>query len=88
MALGARPATVLSMILRQGLVIVAIGPAIGLGAALAAASLVGSFLAVSPTDPLTYVTVSAILTLVAPTACYVPARRAMAVDPVVALRHE
>jgi predicted permease len=88
MALGARPASVLGMILRQGLLIVGIGLAVGVAAALAAASLVGSFLAVSPTDPLTYVSVSAILTLVALVACYVPARRAMAVDPTVALRHE
>jgi ABC-type antimicrobial peptide transport system permease subunit len=88
MALGARPVSVLGMILRQGLLIVGIGLAIGIGAALAAASLVGSFLAVSATDPLTYVTVSAILTMVALAACYVPARRAMGVDPMVALRHE
>jgi ABC-type antimicrobial peptide transport system permease subunit len=88
MALGARPSSVLRMVLRQGLLIVAIGLAIGIAAALAAASLVGTFLAVSPTDPVTYLSVSLILVLVALAACYVPARRAMGVDPMVALRHE
>jgi putative ABC transport system permease protein len=88
MALGAQPASILSMILGQGMLIVGIGLALGLAAALAAARVVGGFLAVSATDPLTYISVTLVLTLVALTACYVPARRAMRVDPMVALRYE
>lgn len=88
MALGAQPVRILSMILGQGMLIVGIGLALGLAAALAAARVVGGFLAVSATDPFTYVTVTLVLTLVAVTACYVPARRAMRVDPMVALRYE
>jgi predicted permease len=88
MALGAQPTQILEMIFRQGLLIVAVGLVIGLIAALAAARVAGSLLAVSPTDPLTYVTVSAALTIVALLACFIPARRAMRVDPMVALRYE
>ena len=88
MALGAQPAQILKMIFRQGLVIVAVGLVLGLGAALAAAKVVGNFLAVSPTDPLKYITVSLVLTAVALFACYIPARRAMRVDPMEALRYE
>ncbi len=87
-ALGAQPIDILKMIFRQGLVVVGIGLALGLAVAFAAARVVGNFLAVSATDPLTYFSVSALLTLVALTACYVPARRAMRVDPMVALRYE
>jgi putative ABC transport system permease protein len=87
-ALGAQPADILKMIFRQGLVVVGIGLVLGLAVAFAAARVVGNFLAVSATDPLTYFSVSALLTLVALTACYVPARRAMRVDPMVALRYE
>lgn len=88
MALGARPLDILKMIFGQGLTIVGIGLIVGLAAAYGAGQLVGNFLTVSPTDPLTYFTVSAALTLVALTACYIPARRAMRVDPMVALHYE
>ena len=88
MALGAQRRDVLKMIFGQGLVIVGIGLALGLAAVLAASRVMGQFLIVSATDPLTYITVSALLALVALLACYIPARRAMNVDPMVALRYE
>jgi putative ABC transport system permease protein len=88
MALGAQRSDVLKMILGQGLFIVAIGLALGVVAALAISRLVGKLLIVSATDPLTYIAVSSLLALVALVACYIPARRAMRVDPMVALRYE
>ncbi|HEY6937550.1 MAG TPA: FtsX-like permease family protein, partial [Terriglobales bacterium] len=88
MALGAQPRQILRMILRQGIVIVAVGLVVGVLAALAAAKVVGTFLTVSPTDPITYAAVSVLLTLVALAACAIPARRAMQVDPMVALHYE
>ena len=88
MALGAQRTSILKMILGQGMVIVGIGLVLGIGGALAAAKVVGNFLAVSASDPLTYASVTGLLTLVALTACYVPAYRAMRVDPMVALRYE
>ena len=88
MALGAQPRQILRMILRQGIVIVAVGLVVGVLAALAAAKVVGTFLTVSPTDPITYAAVSVLLTLVALAACAIPARRAMRVDPMVALHYE
>jgi macrolide transport system ATP-binding/permease protein len=88
MALGARPLDILKMIFGHGFTIVGIGLVVGLAAAYGAAHLVGSFLTVSSTDPVTYIAVSAGLTLVALIACYIPARRAMRVDPMVALHYE
>ncbi|HLX76468.1 MAG TPA: FtsX-like permease family protein, partial [Terriglobales bacterium] len=88
MALGAQPRQILRMVLRQGIVIVVLGLAVGVLAALAASRVVGTFLTVSPTDPVTYVAVSVLLTLVALAACAIPARRAMRVDPMVALHYE
>jgi putative ABC transport system permease protein len=76
------------MIFGEGLLIVGIGLALGLAAVLAASRVMGQFLIVSATDPLTYISVSALLALVALLACYIPARRAMNVDPMVALRYE
>jgi putative ABC transport system permease protein len=88
MALGAQPADILKMVLREGLLIVGIGLAVGIAGALAAGQVVGSFLAVSARDPLTYAIVTATLLIVALSACFIPARRAMRVDPMVALRYE
>jgi putative ABC transport system permease protein len=87
-ALGAERSDVLRMVFRQGLVIVGVGLALGLAAAFASARVVSSFLAVSAVDPVTYITGSVALALVALLASYIPARRAMRVDPMVALRHE
>jgi putative ABC transport system permease protein len=87
-ALGAQPSNILKMIFRHGFLIVGVGLVLGIGLALAAAQVVGNFLIVSPLDPATYLTVSALLTAVALFACYIPARRAMKVDPMVALRYE
>jgi putative ABC transport system permease protein len=87
-ALGAQRWDVLKMIFGQGLPIVGVGLALGLTAVFAASSVMGQFLVVSATDPLTYISVSAILAFVALLACYIPARRAMRVDPMVALRYE
>jgi len=88
MALGAHPADILKMVFREGLLIVGIGLAVGIAGALAAGKVVGSFLTVSPRDPVTYAVVTATLLIVALSACFIPARRAMRVDPMVALRYE
>jgi predicted permease len=89
MALGAQRVAILQMILRQGLVIVGAGLLLGCAAAFAAARLIGNLLVgVSPGDPATYTAVTLILALVALVACYIPARRAMKTDPMVALRYE
>src|SRR5271167_4370842 len=88
MALGAHPADILKMVFREGLLIVGIGLAVGIAGALAAGKVVGSFLTVSPRDPVTYAVVTGILLFVALSACFIPARRAMRVDPMVALRYE
>ena len=89
MALGARPIDVLRMVLGQGLFIVGTGLLVGILAAFAIARLAGNFLSgVSPLDPLTYISASTLLAIVALAACYIPARRATRVEPLVALRHE
>jgi ABC-type antimicrobial peptide transport system permease subunit len=88
-ALGARRRDVLRLVLSQGARLTALGIAVGLFASLALARLMSRLLyGVSPTDPLTFIAVAIILASVALAACYVPTRRAMAVDPITALRCE
>jgi putative ABC transport system permease protein len=87
MALGARRASVLSMVLRQGITLVLAGLAIGMGGALVLTRVLTTLLfGVEPTDRLTFLAVSMVLIAVAAAACLIPARRAASVDPMVALR--
>ena len=89
MALGAQRRDVINLVLRQGLVLTAVGAAVGLAAAAGLMRLMGSFLyGVKPTDPITLTVATLALAGVAFLACYIPARRATKVDPMVALRHE
>jgi len=89
MALGAQPFHVLRLIFGQSLVMLLIGTVIGLAGAFALTRLMRTLLfEVTATDPLTYVSVVIVLTVVALLACYVPARRAAKVDPLIALRYE
>jgi ABC-type antimicrobial peptide transport system permease subunit len=89
LALGATRTKILGMILRQGLELAIAGAAVGLAGALIVSHLMAGLLyGVMPTDPLTFVGVTFVLTGVALAACYIPARRAMRVDPLVALRYE
>jgi putative ABC transport system permease protein len=86
-ALGARPLDILRMVIREGLTLSLAGVGLGLMGALWLGGAVSSLLfGVTASDPVTFMTVSLVLTLVAIAACYFPARRAMRVDPIVALR--
>jgi predicted permease len=89
MALGAQQRDVLRMVLGQGLALTFVGVAFGVAGALALARVLSTLLyGTSAADPLTFAAVAATLSAVALLACYVPARRAMRVDPMVALRYE
>ena len=89
MALGAQRRDLMRLVLRQGTLLLLIGGAAGVCASLGATHFMVTMLyGVHPTDPLTLISVVVLLALVALAACYVPARRAMSVDPMVALREE
>jgi len=89
MALGAQRSDVLKMIIKQGMLLISTGIAIGLLASFALTRLLKAMLfGVGLTDPLTFVTITLLLSLVALLACYIPARRATKVDPLEALRYE
>ena len=89
MALGARPVVVMRMVVGEGMRLAVIGLVVGIVASLGSTRLMSSLLfGVRATDPLTFAGVAILLTLVALVACYLPARRAMRLDPLVALRHE
>lgn len=89
MALGAEPRAVFGLVLRQGAILAFLGIAIGLGASFVLTQALSSQLfGVSATDPLTYTAVAVLLLIVALVACYIPARRAMRTDPMIALRYE
>ena len=89
MAMGAQRSDVLRLVLQRGGKLTLIGVALGLGSAICLTRLMSNLLyGVSATDPLTFVAVAAVLTTVGMMVCFVPARRAAKVDPIMALRYE
>jgi predicted permease len=88
-AMGASPRDIFKMVLRQGLGVVAVGLALGLVIALAGTRVMGDlFVGIKPSDPVTFIAVVLLLTGIALFACWIPARRATRIDPLVALRYE
>ena len=89
MALGAQPLDVLKLVIRQGMFLTIAGLVVGIGAGLMATRVLSDMLfGVTPRDPLTFVGVPILLLAVAFLACYIPARRATRIDPLIALRYE
>jgi predicted permease len=89
MALGADPKAIVRMILSQGALLAVAGVLIGVGVALWASRLLATQLyGVRPTDPLTFMAAAALLSMIAAAACWIPARRAMRVEPIIALKAE
>jgi ABC-type antimicrobial peptide transport system permease subunit len=89
LALGAEPASLLGMVMRQGLTMVVAGLVLGLAGAFALSRVLATLLFDTvPTDPATFAIVALVLLIAALTACFLPARRTMRVDPMVALRTE
>lgn len=88
-ALGAERGAVLSLVIGQGVALVLMGTAIGIAGALGVTRFISAMLyGIHADDPLTFIAVAFLLTLVALAACYIPARRATRVDPLIALRHQ
>jgi putative ABC transport system permease protein len=89
LALGARGSDILRLVVGQGIRLVAVGLALGLVASFVLTRLIANLLfGVSPADPLTFAGIALAFLLVALLACWLPARRATKVDPLVALRHD
>ncbi len=89
MALGADRGAVLRLVLGDGMKLALVGVSIGIAGSLALTRLMAKMLyGVSPSDPVTFLTIAALLLLIALAACYIPARRAMQVDPAIALRYD
>jgi putative ABC transport system permease protein len=89
LALGATPRDILRLVIGEGLVVTLVGIGIGVAGAIALTRYLQTLLfGVTPRDPVTFIAIAALLLITALAACYVPARRAMRLDPAVALREE